>query len=219
MPRRRFCCCPRQLGAQCYWQVQSGDWSNPSNWSGGVPTSNDPAELRFGTVSITLPGEVCDTLVLSNGNVQMSSGGLTGFLYVGWAGPGTFSQSGGTTTSGELDLGLNEGQGVYNLSGSGLLSVDGEYVGYNSSCTGIFTQSGGTNIVTGEGLCLSCAFFSSGTYNLNGGMLVLSSLDERCWDGSFQLRRWDAPGKRHAHHHPAHDVDRQRRQRNGRYRR
>ena len=162
--------------AQCYWQVQSGDWSNPSNWSGGVPTSNDPAELRFGTVSITLPGEVCDTLVLSNGNVQMSSGGLTGFLYVGWAGPGTFSQSGGTTTSGELDLGLNEGQGVYNLSGSGLLSVDGEYVGYNSSCTGIFTQSGGTNIVTGEGLCLSCAFFSSGTYNLNGGMLVLSSL-------------------------------------------
>jgi len=61
--------------------------------------------------------------------------------------------------------------GSYNLSGSGSLSATKEVLGYTFDATGIFTQSGGTN---SAGSLLLGQNASSGTYNLAGGLLILT---------------------------------------------
>ncbi|MGD0390130.1 MAG: PEP-CTERM sorting domain-containing protein [Tepidisphaeraceae bacterium] len=108
---------------------------------------------------------------------------LTGHEDVGYYGTGTFIQTGGTNTingggyyNNPLTLGYATGvTGSYNLSGSSsVLSVTGnELVGYSG--TGIFTQTGGSNTVTGT-LDLAANAGSSGTYNLQGGTLTAGAI-------------------------------------------
>lgn len=99
---------------------------------------------------------------------------------VGYFGTGTFTQTGGTNTinagnGGALYIGNWGGStGVYNLSGTGSLSVGGnEYVGNLGA--GTFTQSGGSNTVA-LGLYVGFSSGSTGTYNLNSGTLSTGSL-------------------------------------------
>jgi autotransporter-associated beta strand protein len=101
---------------------------------------------------------------------------------VGGAGTGSTIQSGGTNSvannpknsylyQGDLNLGRSaSGIGTYNLSGNGLLSVSAnEYVG--NSGTGVFIQSGGTNVV-GNSLYVGCrgdyGNSGDGVYSLSG---------------------------------------------------
>ncbi len=165
---------PVARGASYYWQVQSGDWSVASNWGGTMPTSSDTAYIvNGGTATITQLGEVCGTMSLGNnvgtGTVLMTSGSLLTInnFNVGDSGTGIFTQSGGTNTvSSQLNLGFNSnGYGIYNLSGSGLVSAPYEYVGLLGS--GTFTQSGGTNVVSSSGF-LDVGFNSgtNGSYSL-----------------------------------------------------
>ena len=98
--------------------------------------------------------------------------------YVGYSGTGSFSQSRGTNTisnranTGTLIIGFNAGSsGTYNLSGSGLLSSNYEWVGYSG--TGGFAQSGGTNNAN-FGVTLGDSPGSVGSYNLSGGLLSRS---------------------------------------------
>ena len=94
------------------------------------------------------------TYILSGtGQLQVS-----GFQqYVGYSGTGNVIQSGGTlaqpnaaiyipgSSNVYLFLGDNaSGSGTYSLSGSGVVSVFQESMGYYG--TGTFTQSGGTNV-------------------------------------------------------------------------
>ena len=93
--------------------------------------------------------------------------------FVGNYGSGTFSQSGGTNTVNSLYVASS---GSYALSGSGVLAAAyGETVG--NSGFGTFNQSGGTN--TAASLTLS-----GGTYNLNGGALVVPAIQGT---GNFNL--------------------------------
>ena len=110
------------------------------------------------------------------------TGALVVNLYelVGYFGTGTFTQTGGTNTinagnGGALYIGNWGGStGVYNLSGTGSLSVGGnEYVG--NLGTGTFTQTGGSNTVA-LGLYVGFSSGSTGTYNLNSGTLSTGSL-------------------------------------------
>ena len=68
---------------------------------------------------------------------------------------------------------------TYNLSG-GQLSAPSENVG-SIYALGVFTQSGGSNMIIGGGLGLGG---EGDTYNLNGGLLVLGSL---AGSGSFNF--------------------------------
>ena len=100
----------------------------------------------------------------------------------GLAGSGEFVQSGGTNTiSGYMTIntantgGETPSRAVYTLNSGTLTAGVGEYVGsFFFEGAGVFTQNGGTN-TTG---LLSIASFAgtSGTYNLNGGTLNLTSL-------------------------------------------
>ena len=134
----------------------------------------------------------------ASGTYSLSGGSLFcgSELVIGNSGAGNFTQSGGTSSAastlivGELGTGvfaplgrsqyrvrqlylgdLSGSSGTYNLSGSGLLSVSSsayEYIGHSGS--GIFTQSGGTNLA-GDNLYLGYTPSGSGTYNLSGGSL------------------------------------------------
>ncbi|MBN2022889.1 MAG: autotransporter-associated beta strand repeat-containing protein [Pirellulales bacterium] len=73
--------------------------------------------------------------------------------------------------------------GAVELTG-GSLSASIEYVGAYG--TGSFTQSGGTNVVL-DSLCLGYDGASDGTYNLNGGTLVLKSLTRGSGNATFNF--------------------------------
>ena len=92
---------------------------------------------------------------------------------MGYSGTGNFTQSGGTNTVvNYLDIGnqfVNNPASVatYSLSGTGQLSAQYEKVGMSG--TGNFTQSGGTNTISGA---LMLGGSSSGTYSLSSSGLL-----------------------------------------------
>ena len=141
--------------ANVTWNVASGDWSVPTNWSGGaIPTSSVNANVyNGGTVNITTTGDVCSTFTLGGtggGTVQINAGvlSISGSAYIGANGSGVLSQWGGADiANNNLYLGYNStDSGTYTLAGSGLLSQYNYgllYVGYSG--TGNFSQSSGTN--------------------------------------------------------------------------
>ena len=101
-------------------------------------------------------------------NLNGSAPLLCEYEVVGYSGTGTFAHSGGTSQTGELDLGYDAGGiGTYNLNGNGQLWASSENVG--CSGTGTFNQSAGTNQVT-WGLTLGC----------NPGMPAPTTLTAAC---------------------------------------
>ena len=105
--------------------------------------------------------------------------------YLGYSGTGTFIQSGGTHTIGNnLFLGYSAGgSGAYSLSGSGYLSVSQRERGLGRP--GSFTQSGGTN--SAVSLMLAQRAGSTGSYNLNGGLLRLAGLTQGAGSATFNF--------------------------------
>jgi len=102
-------------------------------------------------------------MIGANKNITVDS------LSVGEYANGSHSQTAGTVTIQGLYLGTNSGgQGTYTLGGTGALSANYEYIGYDG--TGTFNQTGGTNTVQ-NGLYLGLNSGSQGTYSLNGGTL------------------------------------------------
>ncbi len=165
---------------------QGGDGSFPSLQAAGRFKQTD------GTHSVTSLVIGGEGQLSSSGNGSYTlDGGLltvTGSELIGQGGGiaaspptsvGSFTQTGGTHSAASLALGVNgqmgfSGVGSYSLSG-GLLTVTGtEWIGQGGSFSvGSFTQTGGTNAVSGR-LVLAQSAFTTGTYNLNGGLLILS---------------------------------------------
>ena len=127
----------------------------------------------------------------SSGTYSLSSSGLLTAQageYVGSSGTGNFTQSGGTNAlSDGLELGVSPGgSGTYNLSG-GQLSVTGtefgwEYVGGQG--VGNFTQSGGTNTTSSNGLYLGYTARGRGTYRLSGSGLLSIPIEYVAYSGT-----------------------------------
>ena len=200
--------------ADDYWQVQSGDWANAANWSGGVPAGgNINADVyNGGTVTITQSGEGCGALLLGGsggGTVQMTGGsvyssyGSNGAQYIGNSGTGTFIQSGGTDLasgglSASINLGCTPGSiGTYDLSGNGQVSISGGRTAslcIGASGTGNFMQSGGMTSINsdfGASLYLGSASGSNGTYNLSGTGQLLTLCQN---DNAFEYVGYSGTG-------------------------
>ena len=176
--------------ADITWNVQSGNWSVATNWSGGaVPTSTDNADIfNGGTATITTSGELCANLYLGStagsGAIQhdqrQSRREQLGLCRL--RGHRKLTQSGGinaisftSSTAVGLYLGYNSGSsGTYSLSGTGQLSV-----GTRSAwATPGRAPSRSPAAPTPRPPIQS--FFgynsgSSGTYNLSGGLLSSNS--------------------------------------------
>jgi autotransporter-associated beta strand protein len=163
----------------CVGQAQGGSGTGTFTQSGGihqigVPGQGSQPNLKVGSA----PG-------WSGYYVLTGSGQLINLVgcAIGWAGTGTFTQTGGTNTVDGLGLGQNPyffylgfhagSSGSYMLSGSGQLDVNTPmYVGYSGA--GSFTQSGGMNNLSGSSvLTLAYSAGSSGTYTLSGGTVVV----------------------------------------------
>lgn len=132
-----------------------------------------------GTGQITQSGGTSQALALymgylagSSGTYTMTGGSLAaGTQYVGYNGTGRFVQSGGSNTHATANLYVGRstnGNGTYELSGTGVLGVNYEDIGYGSP--GSFLQSGGTHTVAGA-LTLGSSSGKSGSFNLSGGTL------------------------------------------------
>jgi autotransporter-associated beta strand protein len=174
--------------------------SSDSGMSGGALSATDPQIGSSGNGTFTQTGGAStftDVLYLGynatdvgvynlSGPSQMSVNGLNG-LMLGNSGTGVLNQSGGVNSAGtHMWLGYNAGAvGVYNLSGTGLVSVGAyEIIGFSGS--GTFTQTGGTNSVIGSSdIILGYSQSSSGVYNLNGGVLYAAAL--RQYSGAATL--------------------------------
>ena len=149
-------------------------------WYSGNNASTGAAYCGNGVGTYNLTG---GTLTGGNGNTTFG-----GYEVVGVAGTGVFNQKGGENyVTNELDIAgdtslaslvqlpINAGSGVYNLSG-GLLhyqtnaSCTGLYIGVTG--TGIFNQTGGTHLASlGVVLGGDGTGTGNGTYNLQGGLL------------------------------------------------
>ena len=140
-----------------YWLPTTGDWSDPANWSGGVPSSADLAYIdNDGTASILV------------GSVS------TGTAYVGYEQAGTVSHTGGIfATDGDLYLGYALGAtGHYELGPAGILEA--RYVRVGRGGSGTFVQLGGNCI--GYVLVAAAPYEYrdqpvSGLYELQAGLL------------------------------------------------
>ena len=98
-----------------------------------------------------------------------TSTGGNGILYVGVAGPATFSLAGGTVTADVLHVADNpEVPDVFAQSG-GTLTTTAEFIGVAG--VGLFNQSGGTHTVNGT-MTVGQYNVATGTYNLTGGTLT-----------------------------------------------
>ena len=108
------------------------------------------------------------------------------YEYIGsYSQSGSFTQSGGTHTVTNLYVGSDPGgSGTYTLTNSGQLAVGSLIIG--NSASGSFTQSGGTNAVSAS-LILAQFSDSSGTYNLNGGLLSLVGLGQGSGVAKFKF--------------------------------
>jgi fibronectin-binding autotransporter adhesin len=194
------------LTAQYEYVGYSG--SGSLNQSGGTNTLTGSINVGSGTAAsgtYSLSGPALlsaqEEIVgdLGQGSFAQTGGTNTSALFVGksgsynitggWiqnSGAGStfvvdnlFQQSGGTVNVSNNGFLLLTTSATYNLSGSGQLNSKSEEIGLGGS--GVFTQSGGTNSVTGvsfgyTGLILGYNPGDRGTYNLNGGLLNVDAL-------------------------------------------
>jgi hypothetical protein len=171
------------LFADTTWQATTGSWATPGNWSAGLPSSTVNADINNGGTAQISSGT--DTV----GNLLLSAGTLTasGLESVGYAGTGTFTQTGGTNNlaagSGLL-LGYGSiqsggGHGGTTVLNNYTLSGSGAITGPTSSETiesGEFDQNGGTNII-GEGLNFGTNQQEApATYHLAAGTLSVGGI-------------------------------------------
>ena len=128
----------------------------------------------------------------SSGTYTLSG---TGYLsvredeYIGSSGSGVFTQTGGTHTVSSsiyaFYLGYAPGSsGIYNLSDTGLLSIQNEFIGVDG--VGIFHQTGGTHSVALLTLGAKGQYYlSGGTLNVIGGFDNQGTLDCENGDATF----------------------------------
>jgi autotransporter-associated beta strand protein len=154
-------------------------------------TSGDINVNAGGTLAINLDGSVNEGetgTLTANGTsgspaaVTVSDSGVLSILtiYLGKSasGVGTFTQTGGSVTTIDLELGSfggangGDAQGTYNLSGGTLTSA---FIALGDEGIGTFNQTGGT--VTVNAMTLGEAANGEGTYNLgDGGTLAVGSV-------------------------------------------
>jgi hypothetical protein len=176
----------------------TGNWSDGTQWSLGVPPATGtvaslapsvagPVTVTYdvGTLSLaslTIAATTGATVTLGFGQ---PSGNLTiaGDEIVGGGGTtasanGAFNLTAGTNTvQSRLFIGSGtNGVGTFSLAAGGSLAISTDlYIGFEGG-NGSFSQSGGSNIVSGDMLLgySQVATGTAGSYNLSGGQLSVA---------------------------------------------
>jgi hypothetical protein len=143
------------------------------NQSGGMNTISGGNSMLIGSFGAA----VGNYNLSGTGTISIGATGA-GDEWVGYSSPGTMTQTGGVNllTGGSALLigGFTGATGIYNLSGTGSISVNGaEFIGYSS--TGTLTQTGGTNsLLSGSSIYIGSQAGGVGTYTVGGGTATIS---------------------------------------------
>jgi T5SS/PEP-CTERM-associated repeat protein len=143
-----------------------------------APSDGVARTVTYDVNALTLDGLLVDLTGAGTARTtfSMPANDLTvSFLALGSDGRATLDHSGGTITTEKLDadsvLGHSSlGTGIYNLSGTGVLSIASHNLYIGNSGSGDFNQTGGTNTI-GRDLVIAAQSGSDGNYSLNGGTL------------------------------------------------
>ena len=176
-----------------YWLASgTADWSSPSSWNNGVPTSAANAYVgNNATATLTTAGVCSGAYVGQYGSFYKGTGVLTisgsgslttgGIFFIGVVNAGTVNQNAGVVTVNGSYLAVEATGSSYNLGG-GLLSVPGdsayEAIGFNATGTGAFSQTGGTNSAVTEyiGDGVASPINTVGTYSQSDGLNTVTTL-------------------------------------------
>jgi hypothetical protein len=179
--------------AQSTFAANNGDWSDPLNWTGGVPVGNTWAVIDDFTINATpgalvglldvgfAPGKT-GNLTISTG-ADLSSGNPGGFRVGQQAGStGVVTMTGGSATAnGALDSGLvngdiiigDNGKGTWTMSDGTLTTKDEILIGgFSGSGDGALSVGGGS-VSVGRGLVVGL-FGAKGTLDVSGGTININ---------------------------------------------
>jgi hypothetical protein len=144
-------------------------WSVAANWNpDGVPTAADTAQLSLADANC-----VIDSTVTALCSTVLVGGASAGNCYLEMPG-GTLTASTTTTGTGGIQVGQNNGAGVFIMSGgTATTTVSRLWVGYNASATGTLVMRGGTMNVGGDKIEIAKNAGGVGTVYIEGGVLNL----------------------------------------------
>lgn len=161
-----------QAATYTWTSTSDSSWSNPANWSGGLPLSATTTTLAFGTGSqLTSVNDISGLIV----NALTFSGSTNGYSITGNA--LTFTANGATAPSitqtssiaSSIGTALNWAGTSLGLAGTGNLTLSGVLTGTTSGTTASLAKTGTSRVtLTAAGSSLS------GTLAVNGGTLELS---------------------------------------------
>ena len=177
--------CGSPANAVTTWTGGIGNWDEDAKWDSGLePGAGDPAVLNDSSAEVTLNlgGEVAQTLnigttaggggelIVQPGGSLLIGGGTAGDSSVGFVGPGSLTQHGGSIEAWIWNIG-NSGvsaNGVQTMHGGTFDVNDILVFGRNANADGTFTQDGG-QVTVGRNMVVGDKVGSVSEYNLSGG--------------------------------------------------
>lgn len=177
--------CGSPANAVTTWTGGIGNWDEDAKWDSGLePGAGDPAVINDSSAEVTLNlgGEVAQTLnigttaggggelIVQPGGSLLIGGGTAGDSSVGFVGPGSLTQHGGSIEAWIWNIG-NSGvsaNGVQTMHGGTFDVNDILVFGRNANADGTFTQDGG-QVTVGRNMVVGDKVGSVSEYNLSGG--------------------------------------------------
>jgi hypothetical protein len=172
--------------AQTTVSANNGDWSDPLNWSAGVPAADTWAAINTGHTLAVTPGAVAGLLDVGgtgNGNLTSAAGtDLTAVAFrVGQAAGaiGNITQTGGTISAnsvfnspfleGDILIG-DAGNGTWTITDGTLTAQDEFLIGFINASEGTLNVEGGT-VNAARVLTVGVLGNGKGTLNVSGGIV------------------------------------------------
>jgi len=154
-------------------------WSDPNNWSAGVPGNGDSASIiTTGSTAVAVNYDyTASPITLAALTLDLTAGSTSA--------TNTFNLSANTLTTTAETIGLN-GSGTFNQS-AGLNDTITLNLAVNPNSAGFYTQSGGTANVTGN-------TYIGGSSAGPGGQGVLTVSNTASFTTSGTLKAWNTPG-------------------------
>ena len=204
--------------AQTTWNgSNNSEWTNPANWSDGVPDIADPViipDVKNDPV-ISIAGALTYNLSVAHGGVLTIA--ETGSLTVSGGGAQGVENSGTVSNSGNIDISVASTYGIRNLgtfnNSGGSITINNSFMGGIINSSGSFSNTGKISIGNaaggGQNGVFNDAIFENGVggqINIdragqtalinnggsftNEGSIIIGALAESAW-GLWNLARFD----------------------------
>ena len=168
-----------------YWNVASGNWSDPANWDvNSLPDHHTDSAYVTNGGTITIDTDIATTDIsqirVHDGNVNQDAYSVEmRYLVLGLAGAtGAYNFSGGTlNVVSSIHLGQSHngiaGHGHFNMTG-GALNAENFLVGYDEGSSGLFEISGGIANILNDFIVGERTTMGNAVVNQSGGSVFVA---------------------------------------------